>query len=272
MTIPRIDFVLAGAAKSATTSLHHYLGEHPQIFMPAAKELAYFIAPEGDARASQLMHRYFARARDGQLLGLSEASMLMFHDVPQRIHRHNDRAKAIFVLRNPIERAYSAYWFGRLRGWDDAPTFEDALQRELDGQLATRKQRVDFGYLEQGHYQDHIDAYAAILGAERLRVLLTEDLEQHRERTMLALLEWLGVAASLEGIRIDRKYNVTSNARSPWLARALGKLGGPPARFGRVAFERPAMRPETRELLRNYFAERNPDLGTRIGRDLSGWT
>lgn len=290
-----IDFAIVGAARSGTTSLHAYLSRHPDLFLPAAKELAYFIAEPEDPTQARLIATYYHDVAAGQMVGLSEANMLLFARVPARLRTHNPRARVIAVLRNPVERAYSGYWFARLRGWEPSATFEAAIERELRGGFETDYDRINFTHLEHGHYADQLARYVDALGRDRVHVLLTEDLKDRPEATLASLLAELGVASQpLSGIDVRRRHNVTSRQRIPgvgrliWrasrpLRRAAGLLpqGGrawlrrrvlqPLRRLNRVAATPPPMRPATRALLHRHFAPHNERLAELLRRDLSHW-
>ena len=293
--MPTIDFVLVGAAKSGTTSLHRYLGGHPGLFLPKAKELAFFYGKSLEARQHELVSESYTGLRQGQKVGLTEANMLMFEDVPQRIVEHNANAKALIILRNPIERAYSSYLFGRVRGWETSQTFEEALERELNGELKSRKERIDFAHLEHGHYQQQIERFAAVLGRQNLMIMLMEDLTDNPRDTLIKVFGWLGVEPSVKGIDYHRRYNVTSTERFGLAKNARRMVPGSMRKYLRhrlssenlrrlkralnwlrekdqVPLEKPPMRQEIRQFLRSYYAKRNANLGALIGRDVSHWS
>ncbi len=290
-----IDFAIIGAARSGSTSLHAYLSQHPRLFLPAAKELAYFIAEPGDARQARLMSTYYRDVEPGQTVGLSEANMLIFSRVPARIRDHNPQARVVAVLRDPVERAYSSYWFARLGGWEPSASFEAAIERELRGGFETVEERINFAHLEHGHYAEQLARFIEVLGRDRVHVLLTEDLARQPEATLGALLTWLEVSPPrLSGIDLRRRHNVTSRPRMPglgrWIWRASSPLrraaallpdGGrrwlrhrvvlPLRRLGRVPATLPPMRSETRARLRGYYAPHNRRLADLLGRDFSHW-
>ncbi len=290
-----LDFAIVGAARSGTTSLHAYLSRHPRLFLPAAKELAFFIAERDDPRQARLISTHYRGVEPGQKVGLSEANMLLFSRVPARIRDHNPRARVVAVLRDPIERAYSSYGFGRLRGWEPSASFEAAIERELRGGFETVYDRVNFTHLEHGHYAEQLARYIDVLGRDRVHVLLTEDLARQPEATLGALLAWLEVSPPrLAGLDVRRRHNVTSRQRMPgigrfiWraavpLRRVAGLLpdGGrewlrrrvvrPLRRLNRAPATLPPMHSETRAYLRRYYASHNRHLAELLGRDLSYW-
>jgi hypothetical protein len=285
---PTIDFCIVGAAKSATTSLHFYLAQHPDLFLPTVKELAFFIAPANDPREKETLATHYASIWPNQKVGLSHSNMLMFPHVPSRIDAHNRNARVIALLRNPVERAYSNYWFARLRGWDDAPTFEDALSREVRGEETLSFDRIKT-YLRQGHYAEQLERFVAVLGRDRVRILLTEDLAANPGRLLTGLHAWLGVTPR-DDLDLELRHNVT-HPRFPWVDPWIGRFAGQARRlvpsswrtwvsrclvrplraYNQVCFTRPPMPPETRAWLRGYYRSHNVRLGQLLDRDLSHW-
>jgi hypothetical protein len=292
---PTIDFVIAGAQKCATTSLHRYLGQHPQIFMPRAKELEYFVATDHRAREQVQIETFYSSVQPGQLIGLSQVNMLFFPHVPGRIHQHNPRAKIIALLRDPVDRAYSAYWFARMQGWETCATFERALQRELHEEFTTHHDLANFTYLQHGHYADQLERYFAVFGRDRIRAWLTEDLAASPARVLSELFQWLGVSDDVDGISFQTRHNVVQRVRFRWLSLTVG-AASLPARvllrallpnwgrsrirhrilgrlraLNRVPFTPPLMAEETRAWLSDYYRAHNTRLSELLGRDLSSW-
>lgn len=110
MTLP--DFFIIGAAKAGTTSIFALLEQHPDIFMPTPKEPEFFARDDLYSAGIETYSALFAGARPGQRLG--EASTLyshapLFPDTAARIARHAPGAQFIYVLREPVARAYSFY-------------------------------------------------------------------------------------------------------------------------------------------------------------------
>lgn len=71
---PTIDFCIVGAAKSATTLLHLYLPQQPDLFLPTVKELAFFIAPANDPREKETLATHYASIWPNQKVGLSHSN------------------------------------------------------------------------------------------------------------------------------------------------------------------------------------------------------
>ncbi len=106
------DFVIIGAAKSATTTIYKYLASDPGIFIPVQKELEFFGRDDVYLKGEEWYSRLFAETRKEQLCG--DASTIyslypFFPDSASRMHSLIPNAKLIYIMRDPVQRAYSHY-------------------------------------------------------------------------------------------------------------------------------------------------------------------
>lgn len=117
------NFLVIGAVKAGTTSLYHYLQEHPQVYMSSVKEPRFFVL-EGKQSDEQNAPG-FLRTRittieayralfDGVTteVAIGEATPDYIHDpeAAPRIQQHLPDVRLIAMLRNPVDRAFSHYW------------------------------------------------------------------------------------------------------------------------------------------------------------------
>lgn len=106
------NFLIVGAQKCGTTSLHEYLYQHPQIYLPEGKETKFFAE---DARYSKGITYYedvcFSTYSGESAVGEVDPDYMYFEQALERIAEHLDlrTTKLIFVLRNPVDRAFSHY-------------------------------------------------------------------------------------------------------------------------------------------------------------------
>lgn len=138
-------FLVIGAAKAGTTSLYHYLGQHPQVFMSPVKEPGFF-ALEGhplDFRGPgdewlrqattttlEAYQKLFEGVRDEPAVGEASVLYLHHHAAPEAIARYVPDVKLVAVLRDPVERAYSAFLYQTRNGREPLADFEEALRAE----------------------------------------------------------------------------------------------------------------------------------------------
>lgn len=174
--------VIAGARKSATDWVDACLREHPQIAQPQdVKELRFF-----DDHWDKGIRWYCAQFQpapqdDGLHLETCPSYMANPH-VHTRLHESFPSAKIIFMLRDPVERAWSDYKHsvkkGRLRR--DA-TFSQALKRYPH-------------IVSEGYYDRHVSRWLALFGHSRVRCYPTEWATSHPAAFYTHLCDWIGVS------------------------------------------------------------------------------
>jgi len=201
-------FVL-GAAKSATTSLHVYLDQHPHIFMSKPKEPVFFEA-EYERGARFYYSKYFGGSNNEPVIGESRHRNLYLPYVPARIHAYNPRAKLLAVLRNPAERAISHWWHWYSRGFEHLSpqeAFEADLRRIGAGEkVGTPEEIMSYvnalgpyaqsrhrTYIDSGYYHDQLERYLQLFSRDQLCVVLFDDLVSMRVETMRRVFEFLDV-------------------------------------------------------------------------------
>ena len=136
----KVDFFIVGAPKAGTTSLHHYLNEHPEIEMSTQKEADFFSDESlqkqglyyGKNRIDTLekYHNLFPSIQEKKY-GEASVSYLFYEDVPKKIKEYNSNGKIIIMLRNPVERAFSHYLMDYRLGLI-IPPLEEFFERKLN--------------------------------------------------------------------------------------------------------------------------------------------
>ena len=146
----KIQFFIAGAAKSGATSLHEYLRQHSAIYLPREKDIGCFLGEPHGLKVEEFMH-YYSGVPSGALVGGSEGNLTYFPDAAPSIASYNPSARLIIILRNPIDRAHSSYWYNYWRGIEGCKTFEIALDKEPERLNGTFQERASLTYLAHGH-------------------------------------------------------------------------------------------------------------------------
>ena len=123
------NFLVLGTQKGGTTSLHHLLGMHPDIFLPAVKEVHYFSQHSHQSLA--WYGRHYLEATKTQLRGDITPFYLFHCAAPRRIARTLPSAKLIILLRDPVERTLSQYFHARRNGYETL-LLEEALAAESE--------------------------------------------------------------------------------------------------------------------------------------------
>ena len=196
------DFFIIGAAKSGSTSLWYFLGQHSDIFMTddiAYKELGYFCFNYG-CNDLQTYSTYFNSANKGQLVGEACHAYISSPESAELIWKLNPNAKIIAILRNPIERAFSLYSWMVENGYEYL-SFNKAIKREkkiLSNSEIVNKKFMhsyfrNYLYLNSGLYYNQIKNYYRLFESKNIFISTSEDLKNNTEETLQEILKFLGV-------------------------------------------------------------------------------
>lgn len=206
------DFVVLGAARAGTTTLHDALRAHPQVAMSAVKEPNHFlfeqtaagpvpqIGPDRALLAKSVptvdgYTRLFAREADTLATGDASPLYLYTEGTARRIAQRRPDARLIAVVRDPAERAWSHFlytWLGRPQ--DAAAAFRRAVEQEWDAGYSpyTRGTHV----LRLGRYAEQLEAFAACFPRDQLLVLDFADLVADPAATLARTHAFLGLPAA----------------------------------------------------------------------------
>lgn len=212
-------FIIVGAQKSGTSTLHGVLGAHPDVFIPD-REIFFFdiddaqqhpdFAPAGGGTRdfdadfdtyAQWYARFFDDARKDQLRGEDSTSYLPSTVAPGRIARLCPDVKVIALLRDPVARAYSHYWHDVSRG-RCSQSFEEVVR---DPQSLV---------VQRGCYREQLERYHRAVGPDRLRVLVFEEFAKNLERVSSEVCEFLGLSPPPRAALERERYNVARVPRN----------------------------------------------------------
>lgn len=189
------NLFVVGVARAGTTSLSHYLDQHPEIFMSPVKEPYFFSSYHPDwVPVSQTLFSYmslFAGATTEKYLGEASPAYFWDEDSPLAIKEASPDARIIISLRDPIKRAYSEYLLLRRSLEDWRPTFADAVQEEIALDPAERGINPQYNYIDRGYYAARVERYFEIFGTERVHVLFFEDFIKSTREEMQRVFEFL---------------------------------------------------------------------------------
>lgn len=273
------DFLIIGAAKSGTTSLHRYLSQHPEIHMPEEKELHFFQDPGCLGKLDVYASFFDSRAT---LRGEASPGYTVYplvKGVPERIREALPDVKLIYLVRDPVDRAITQ--FNQPRRYPDL---------ELTAEEAFRDPRDPYNwYLAPSRYATQIERYLRVFPREQLLVLGQEDLLERRRETLRRAFRFLGVDEEFASPRFDELANTSESKREStkagaWLRRsrlnlALGRLSPRVQHALRAPARRVASKPlaqievdeNERERLRDALAGEAARFRELVGEPLAAW-
>jgi hypothetical protein len=266
-------FIIVGAMKSGSTTLHQYLSNHRKISI-AGREVHFFNRDQNYQKGHDW---YLAQLNEFTtpetlIVGEKTPTYSYLEHIPAMIRKDYPGAKLIWVFRNPIDRAYSNYWHAVAAGVEPL-RFDKAVKNEA----ARVEKNVFHGYLKRSFYHEQVERYLAHFPAEQMHYMLFEDLVKNPEAELKTLFDFLGIP--FEGYtHIEQHANKSLYPRWPWSIATAKKLFG--AHSGVYKFirnrnikagKKKSISPELRKELVEYFREPNQKLAKLIGKDVSVW-
>jgi hypothetical protein len=222
-----VNFVIGGTQKGGTSALDSFLRQHPEICMPDSRKEVHFFDRDDHFDAKPDYLKYHAHFRpESKHLAIGEATPIyMYWDAaPPRIWSYNAEMKWILVLRNPVERAFSAWNMETKRGAENLP-FREAIGQEAErSRAALPLQHRTFSYLDRGFYAHQVRRLHRIFGRDQCLVLLNEDLRGNHAETLRKTFAFLGVDDSFVPDAADVFYHPYQETLEPALSSKLTEM------------------------------------------------
>ena len=248
------NYVIIGAQKGGTTSLHNLLSGHPHVMRPTTKEIHFFDNHYDEGLGWYRAHFRPPVEKNGYETITGEASPYYIASTssPERMARIVPDIKLIAMLRNPVDRAYSHYQASARHGREPLD-FEQAIEAEEkrlreereralanDGAVLSIPQR--HSYLGRGIYVNQIKHWHRYFDPEQLLIVKSEDFFTDPLAILRTVLEFLDLSEwEPSETRVSNK----------------GDYGT-------------SMSDDTRRWLQDYFEPHNQSLYDYLGRDF-GW-
>jgi hypothetical protein len=196
----RPSFIIAGTLPSGTGHLYGLLRQHPEIYLPAVMQPeCNFFCKSGlyEKGIEYYLERWFADARNEKAVG--ERSSLLLSSVlgPERVAKHLPDVRLIFLLRNPVDRAYANYRFTALAGYEDA-TFDEALEAEpVRFEEASRdafwSEILPHAYVGRGYYAQQLERWLEHFPAEQMLLMRSDELLRDQAGALRKVYRFLDV-------------------------------------------------------------------------------
>jgi hypothetical protein len=286
------NLFVPGAQKSGTSTLHEYLARHPDIVMSATKEPHYFIRSDKGVENYAV---FFAAAGQARYRGESSTAYMVSHAAVHRIAELVPDPRFVFLFRNPVDRAWSHYWWATGTYGSQPLRFREAFLEDARKSVPDAPWPWDLGYFHNGRYETWLTMYRDAFGAERVHSALFEDLVASPLEAVNGVCDFLGVD------RFDRldpvQVNRTVIMRLPRLRRMYTQTGRVTGRLIRPVLptraqaalmraynaghdqlgralasdDAPKLDPETREWVAGYYRESVEALRKATDLRLDAW-
>jgi len=218
-----VDFLIVGAQKCGTTSLHRYLFAHPQIEMPRSKELDFFSNDKYFSKGLEYYQSFFSHLDDQNILSGEASPQYMYYDIaPQRIHAAYPDIRLIMCLRDPVERALSHLHMNQRRGLDSRSLME--AYREFQDGTFPHKDDPEFGYFHLGEYGRILKTYLRYFDLQQILFVHAGDLRRNRLGELDRVLAFLGRDNLIPTKVLQTEFHQGGDQRFPWLGRGIKRF------------------------------------------------
>jgi len=188
----KIDFIVIGAQKSGTTSLHEYLSQHPEIGVGEKKELHYFDRDKyfKDGINYSDYHEFFDFKEEKKVYGETTPSYIFKEEFIDRIKEYNPNIKLIVLFRNPIKRAFSHWNMRRKRG-NESRIFHECVLDELEMVKDKNYKATLDHYLDRGRYYRQVKYLLDNFPSKNVKIFSSNELKSSPEDTLNNIFDFL---------------------------------------------------------------------------------
>ena len=289
----KFDFFIVGFQKCGTTKLKSMLEKFPSVQIQAEEEMLAFFQQDKSLFDKEIKS-YYSNIASHKKIGAKHVSAILSASYIQRLYDHSPDCKIVLSLRNPVQRAFSAYLYCRRMGWEDEINFKKALTKK--SYLYTDEiSRRNCDYLGQSDYVSHIRKLFDIFPREQVKILIYEK-EFHSEHNLAKkVATFLQIDISDIEFPSDQGKKINSFAvpRFPILTKLLRRRLGIltkfkyllPApftplframkdniiKFNEIDGDRPVLDLETQDEMERYFSSQILELECLLSEDLTIW-
>lgn len=277
-----------GVQKAGTSTLHDILKQHPDLRLPEYKETHFFRDDDKFEKGLDHYFDYYFSKQKQAITGEIDPEYSYFPGCAERIHKAFGDIKVIFILRNPLERAYSHYLMSQRRGIETL-SFEEALHQESN-RLDTFYNRIHFSYRDRGNYHDQVMRYENIFGPSNVKVFLFEEFIRNKVETVNSITDFIGLKPYK--FNYDIQSNPASEPKSKLirdfiykdstLKKAVGKVIPSKKMKDKImlnlnkanlkeATKIPLEQKERKSIYNIFFREQVEQIETKLGKNLPNW-
>ena len=241
------DLIVIGVVRSGTTSLYHYLSQHPSIIKSAYDELGYFDSNYDlglnwyKSLFPTIFEKKKVEEKNGKFITYDVTPFYIYNEkVPKRIQKIIPDSKLILILRNPVDRAYSNYFITKQN-----KKFEDIISEEKETlKIIDQKNKEEYykfvhtSLLSRGFYAEQLEKWFKIFPRNQILIIKSEDFAIQTNKIMNEIFNFLGL----------ENFNILDDSKK-----------------NKIVYE--PMKEETRRELIEYFRPYNEKLYSMINRN-----
>jgi sulfotransferase family protein len=288
----KIDLMIIGAQKAGTTSLQNYLNEHPEILGHPQIEFGFF---KDDAMYANGYENEFSRhftagnVHTAKAVVAKNTGMYDSEKALERLREHNPDCKLVFIVREPVSRAYSSYSMEKFNGWlaRDFSEIRKVIEEERFDDVMYKF------FIRLGLYSDYLKSIYKYFPPEQVKLVLFERLKKDPIGVCREMFQWLKIDTSFMP-RTEKEYNTTQKPKSVLLSKILislrnennrvkklakkvlpytlfTRIGTSLIEFNKSSKKAEPISKEMKEYLHSYFEPYNKELEEMTKINLDDW-
>lgn len=264
----KVNFMVIGAARSATTSICKILDSHPDICFSSVKEPQFF--SNNDWRNNLNGYHKLFKRNNALLYGEGSTNYTKHpwfnNHIPRDIHEYNPDMKFIYVIRNPIDRILSHYKFALERGYTNS-TISEAIKNNSI-------------YIDTSKYMSQIKPYLEQFGRDQIQIIVFDDFKNNPQLVIDSICTFLKITP----LNINSNQTHFNQTQKGYIG--LKKYDHPKTFLGllgkwkhiiqrklKTHSDRPnfSLQPNEVQYITSQTRQEIMDIGKLINRDLSSW-
>ena len=223
--MPLPNTILIGAQKAGTSSLYDWIAQHPEVCGDISiKDFGFFAFDvhysKGADHLSDCILKYY---KNEKVILHGSVQYIFYHNSLKRIKKYCPTAKFILILRDPVERLFSAFnYFKKMQLENEEDVILASINRRKDRENSEDiRIRNELTYIEHGLYAKQLKIFFKYFSAEQLHICFFNDLKENKEETIKDIYKFLEVKDSFSPD--FSKKNVTGEIRSNFLQKIFFK-------------------------------------------------
>lgn len=224
----KIELAIIGAQKAGTSSINLYLSQHPNIFTHNTREFGMFVDEDSFSRGLEFYFNSIvdSSGSNNEKFVIKHVGLMYDLTMLKNLRDLNPDVKVVCILRNPIDRAFSAFNYGRKMGWEPWDSFESCFEKNENSRFNGNKIAIrSCDYIGRGlYFKNLLDIYS-VFPKENVHLFLFEEIINDLNNFLMKITFILNLPSYDFNTKLI--YNKKSDVKFRWLSQLLapGKVG-----------------------------------------------
>lgn len=228
--MPKPNLFLIWEPKGGTTIIHHYLSQHPNIFMSEPKEPSHFdtdhfeeaVRFHGEKKAKSIFKytnkesylSLFDQVHNEKVIWESSTNYAYSKKSAENIYNFNHESKIIYIIREPL--SFLESWYLQIhKTWsEDSANFSRALKLEKMRKLwkkipASCKYPSLLFYSERIKYSENLQRYLNYFPNKNIKVIIYEEFKENNQKVINEITDFLWLQRTIISYRVKNKKRFT---------------------------------------------------------------